>query len=94
MNLLNPDHNEKTAEAIQRAERDFALDLPLLVDKTARDIKILDAIAAIEKQPLDSMFYPYRPHRLHLSTSIGLLFYNDKIRIPENKRTTINVMLH
>ena len=27
MNLLNPDQNEKTAEAIQRAERDFALHL-------------------------------------------------------------------
>ena len=93
-NLLNPDQNEKTARAIQRAERDLALDLPLLVDETARDIKILNAIVAIEKQQLDSMFYPYRPHRLHLSTRFGLLFYNDKIVIPENMRTTIIAMLH
>ena len=62
MNLLNPDRKEKTAEAIQRAERDFALDLTLLVDETARDIKILNAIAAIGKQQLDSIFYFYRPH--------------------------------
>ena len=94
MNLLNPDQNEKTAEAIQRAERDFALDLPLLVDETARDIKILNAKAAIEKQQSDSIFYPYRPHRLPLSTRLGLLFYNDKIVIPENMRTTIIAMLH
>ena len=94
MNLLNPDQNEKTAEAIQREERDFALDLPLLVDETTRDIKILNAIAAVEKQQLDSIFYPYRPHRLHLSTRFGLLFYNDKIVIPENMHTTIFAMLH
>ena len=95
MNLLNPDQNEKTAEAIQRAERDFALDLLLLVDETARDIKIVNAIAAIEKQKLDSMFYPYRPHRLHLSNRFGLLFYiGYKIVVPENMRTTIIAMLH
>ena len=94
MNLLNPEQNEKTAEAIQSSERDFVLHLPLLVDKTARDIKILNTIGAIEKQQLDSIFYPYRPHRLHLSTGFGLLFYNDKIVIPENMRTTFIAMLH
>ena len=66
----------------------------LLVDETARDIKILITIAAIEKQQLESIFYPYRPHRLHLSTRFGLLFYNDKIVIPENMQSTIIAMLH
>ena len=94
MNLLNLNQNEKTAEAIQMAERDLTLNLPQLVDETARDIKILNAIAAIEKQQLDGIFYPYRPHRLHLSTRFGLLLYNDKIVIPENMRTTTIAMLH
>ena len=93
-NTPNPEQNEKTSEVIKKAEKDFALDLPLLVDETARDIKILDVIAAIEKQQLQSIFYPHRPHRLHLSTRFGLLFYNDKIVIPENMRTTIIVKLH
>ena len=91
--LLNPNQNESTEETIKRAEKHFALDLPLLVDETARDIKILNAIAGIEKQQLDSIFYPYRPHRLHLSTRIGLLFSNDKIVIPENMRTTITDLM-
>ena len=78
----------------QKSQKDFALDLPLLVDETARDVKILDAIAAIEKQQLDDIFYPYRPHQLHLSTRFGLLFYNDRIVIPENMRTTVIAMLH
>ena len=92
MNILNPEQNEKTSEVIKKAEDDFALDLPLLVDETARDIK-MNAIAAIEKNQLESIFYPYRPHRQHLSTRFGLLFYNDKIVTPENMRTTIIAML-
>ena len=93
-NTMDPEQNESTAETIKKAEKNFALDLPLLVDETARDIKILNTIAAIEKQQLESIFYPYRPHRLHLSTRFGLLFYNDKIIIPENMRSTIIAMLH
>ena len=86
MNTLNNKQNEKTAKVKKKAEKDFALDLPLLVDETARDVKIVNTIAAIEKQQLESIFYPYRPHRLHLSTRFRLLFYNDKVVIPENKR--------
>ena len=103
MNLIRPKQTAKknllsvvqnAEEAIKRVEKDFALDLPLLVDETARDIKILKAIAAIENQQLDSILYPYRSHRSHLSTRFGLLFYNDKIVIPENMRTTVIAMLH
>ena len=35
MNILNPEQNGKTSEVIKKAEKDFALDLPLLVDETA-----------------------------------------------------------
>ena len=40
--------NEKTAAMIKRAEKDFAMDLPLLVEQTAQNTKILDAIIALE----------------------------------------------
>ena len=93
-NTLSSDQKQGTEEAIKRAEKDFALDIPLLVDETARDIKMLNAIAAIENQQPDSIFYPYRPHRSHLSTRFGLLFYNDRIVIPENMQTTVIAMLH
>ena len=48
INTLNPDQNERTTDVIKKVEKDFSLDLSLLVDETARDIKILNAIAAIE----------------------------------------------
>ena len=79
---------------IKRAEKDYAMDLPLLVEKTARDTKILDAIVALETGISENIFYPYQPHREHLETRFGLLFYNDKIVIPEAMRSTIIAMLH
>ena len=91
---MDDDQNEHTEETIKRAEKDFALDLPMLVDETARDVKNLSAIAALEKDRPEDITYPYRPHRNHLTTRFRLLFYNDKIIIPENMRTTVIAMLH
>ena len=93
-NNLDDEHNERTEETIKKAEKDFALDLPMLVEETARDTKILNAITAVEKNQIEEIFYPYRPHRHHLTTRFGLLFYNDKIVIPEAMRSTIIAMLH
>ena len=64
------------------------------MDETARDLKILNAITPVEKGHLEDIFYPYRPHRSHLTTRFRLLFYNDKIIFPETMRTTIIAMLH
>ena len=93
-NTMNDDQNEHTKETIKRAKKDFALDLPMLVDETARDVNILSAIAAPEKDQPEDKFYPYRPLKNHLTTRFGLLFYTDKIIIPENKRTIVIAMLH
>ena len=93
-NTLDDNQNEHTESTIKRAEKDFVLDLAMLENETARDVKILSAIAALEKEQPEDIFYPYRPHRSHLKTRIGLLFYNDKIIIPENMRTTVLAMLH
>ena len=91
---MDYEHNENTEETILKAEKVFALELPMLVDETARDVKILIAIAALEKDQPEDILYPFRPHRSHLTTRFGLTFYNDKIVIPEAMRTTIIAMLH
>ena len=93
-NTLDDEHNERSEETIKKPEKDFAVDLLMLVEETARDEKLLNAITAVEKQNVEEIFYPYRPHRYHLTTRFGLLFYNDKIVIPEAMRTTIIAMLH
>ena len=93
-NTMDDDQNEHSEETTKRAENDFALDLPMLVDETARDVKILSAIAALEQDQPEYLFYPYHPHRNHLTTRFGLLFYNDKIIILENMRSTVIAMFH
>ena len=67
LNALETEQKEKTAEAIQKAEKNFALDLSMLVEETARDVKILIAISALESNQIESIFNPHRPHRSHLS---------------------------
>ena len=93
-NTMDDDHNEHTEETIKRAEKDFALDLPMLVDETEENVRILSAIAALEKNQPEDIFYPYRPHKSNLTTRFGLLFYNDNIVIPEAMRTTIIALLY
>ena len=75
-------------------KKEFALDLPMLVDETVRDMKILNAIVAIEKEEIEDIIYSYRPDRSYLTTRFGLLFYNDKIVIPETIRTIFIALLH
>ena len=63
--------------------------LTSLVDETAGDAKILNAITANENCRIDGIFYPNRPQREHLTTRFGLLFYNNKIVIPEAMESSI-----
>ena len=71
------------------------MDLQSLVEETAQDTKILDAIVVLETGKFENISYPYRPHREHLETRFGLLFYNEKLVIPEEAlRSTIIAMLH
>ena len=72
LNTLDPEKTENTANVIKKAEKGFALDLSLLVDETARDIKILNAITAIEKQQLENIFLPIPPSPI---TSLHTIWY-------------------
>ena len=67
LKTMENSQNEKTTEEIQRADKSFSLNLLLLVNETARVVKILNAISTIETQRVERMFYPYRPHRNHLT---------------------------
>ena len=95
-NTLDGSDNQKTAESTKTAIKrlDFSIDLPLPVDGTAGDIRIFNAITVLENVRIEDFFYPYRPHRYHLTTRIGLLFYNDEIVIPEEMTTSIIARLH
>ena len=71
--------NKNTTEAIQRAEKDFSLNLRLLLDETVREVKILNAISAIATDRVESSFYPDRPHRNHSPTDSAYYFTLTKL---------------
>ena len=64
-NTLPENRNEKTAETIKKAGKDFAMDLPMLVEETAQDVKIQDAIIASETGKLD--FFIHTAHIANIS---------------------------
>ena len=70
------------------------MDLPLLVNETAEDTKILNVITIIENGRIDNIFHPYRPNRECLTKRFGRVFCNNKIVIPEPMRISILAMLH
>ena len=49
-------NNAKTGEPIKRAKKDSSINLNFLVDETARDVKILNAISAMEADRIDDIF--------------------------------------
>ena len=54
----------------------------------------MSTISAIENERPDLIYHPYRNHAEHLTTRFGLLFYNERIVIPENLRGMLLAMLH
>ena len=83
-NTLSDQLNEQTGNTIKKVEKEFAIDLDLLANESAKDNRIMGAITAIENECPEFIYHPYKIHRNHLSTRFGVLFYNDKIIIPEN----------
>ena len=63
LNTMEAEQKEKTSQAIQKAEKNFELNLPFLVEETARDVKILNAISDLESNQIESIFYPYQPKK-------------------------------
>ena len=61
LNAMETEQKDKTAGAIQKAEKNFALDLPMMVEETARDVENLNAISTLQSNQIESIFYPYRP---------------------------------
>ena len=53
---MDKEQNERTTEATRNAKKDFAQDLPLLVDETARDVKNTYLGARITSKGITSKF--------------------------------------
>ena len=79
---------------VRETEKEFATDLQLLMTETTNDPKLLKTLVCLERQQYDNIPDEYCLYKKKLSTRYGLVFFEDKITVPLNLRTTVISLLH
>ena len=82
------------AEAVRKADKNFATDLEFLMKETTDDEVLLKTLVCLERQQHEQIPEEMRIYKNKLSTRYGLLFYEDKIVIPGKIRQQIIMLLH
>ena len=80
--------------AVRETEKQFATDLQLLLTETTNDLSLLKTLVCLERQQHDNIPEEYSIYKKKLSSRYGLVFYEDKIIVSKNLRTTIISLLH
>ena len=62
--------------------------------ETTNDPTLLKTLVCLERQQQDNIPEEYQQCRRKLSTRYGLVFYEDRIIVPKNLRTTVISLLH
>ena len=71
---------EKT---VRQVEQKFATDLKTIAGETTNDEKLLKTLVCIERKTMEQIPEEYKGYKKHLSTRFGVVFYDDKIIIPQ-----------
>ena len=87
-------NNWDLENTVRETEKEFATDLQLLMSETTNDPKLLKTLVCLERQQYDNIPVEYSLYKKKLSTRYGLVFFEDKIILPLNLRTTIIRLLH
>ena len=80
--------------AVQESEKIFSTDLQVLMTETTNDTTLLKTLVCLERQQLGNIPEEYLPSKRKLYTRYGLVFYEDRIIVPKNLRTTVISLLH
>ena len=81
-------------QTVRETEKEFATDLQLLMTETTNDPKLLKTLVCLERQQYDNIPDEYNLYKKKLSTRYRLVFFEDKIIVPINLRTTVISLLH
>ena len=91
-------HNENKwdlEETIRQAEQNITTDLKTIAIETTNDEKLLKTLVCLERRTSEQLPDEYKPYQKQLSTSFGVVFYEERIEIPKRSlRTTIIMLLH
>ena len=91
---IEAEENWEVAEAVRQADKKFSTDLSLLMRETTNDETLVKTLVCLERQQYDQIPAELRIYKKKLSTRYGLLFYEDRIVIPNNLKNQIIAMLH
>ena len=80
--------------AVRESEKNFSTDIQLLMTETTNDPTLLKTLVCLERQQQDNIPEENQQCRRKLSTRYGLVFYEDRIIVPKNLRTTVISLLH
>ena len=83
-------HLENT---IRETEKEFVTDLQLLMNETTNDPKLLKTLVCLKRQQYDNIPFEYSLYKKKLSTRYRLEFFEEKINVPSNLRTTVISLL-
>ena len=81
-------------ETVRRVEQKFATDLKTIAGETTNDEKLLKTLVCIERITMEQIPEEYKGYTKYLSTRFSVVFYDDKIVIPQTLRRTIITLLH
>ena len=81
-------------QTVRETEKEFSTDLQLLMTETTNDPKLLKTLVCLERQQYDNIPDEYNLYKKKLSTRNGLVFFEDKLIVPINLRTTVISLLH
>ena len=79
---------------VRETEKEFATDLQLLMTETTNNPKLLKTLVCLERKQYDNIPEEYNQYKRNLSTRYGLVFFEEKIIVPANLRTTVISLLH
>ena len=85
-------NNWDLENTVRETEKDFATDLQLLMTETTNDPKLSKTLVCLERQQYDNIADEYSLYKKKLSTRYGLVFFEDKIIVPLNLRTTVSLL--
>ena len=81
-------------ETVRQVEQKFVTDLKPIAGETTNNEKLLKTLVCIERKTMEQTPEEYKGSTKHLSTRFGVVFYDDKIIIPQTLRRTIITLIH
>ena len=81
-------------ETVRQVDQKFATGLKTVAGETTNEEKLFKTVVCIERNTMEQIPEEYKGYTKHLSTRFSVVFYDDKIIIPQTLRRTIITLPH